>query len=114
MTRYKITAPEGRFNGEFAGLVFRAGEATADTPADQAAVIYCQRRGYTVEPLDTSADDASETDSESGGGPIQPRSGDPKADWVTYAANHPDETRRLSIEDAEALTKAELVELYGK
>jgi hypothetical protein len=113
MTKYLIAAPQARFNGEFAGLVFRAGEAAAETPADQAAVTYCQRRGYIVEPVDTSTNDASEENGDAEG-PIQPRSGDPKADWVAYAANHPDEKRRLSLEDAEALTKAELVELYGK
>jgi hypothetical protein len=36
-----------------------------------------------------------------------------KADWVAYATDHPDEDRRLSREDAEALTKQQLIELYG-
>jgi hypothetical protein len=35
-----------------------------------------------------------------------------KADWVAYATNHPDEDRRLPQEDAETLTKPQLIELY--
>lgn len=36
----------------------------------------------------------------------------PKSDWVTYAVGHPDEDRRLSEEDAESLTKSQLIEFY--
>ncbi|WUI02104.1 hypothetical protein OHR68_09940 [Spirillospora sp. NBC_00431] len=36
-----------------------------------------------------------------------------KADWVAFAVSHSDESKRLSEEDAAAMTKADLVELYG-
>ena len=116
MAKFRITAPVATFRGDLAGLLFRDGEALADSETDRAALDYCRRRGYTVEPIDTPATVEDVDDSEGGedGGPIRPRSGDPKADWVSYATNHPDEGRRLSAEDADALTKAELVELYGK
>lgn len=128
MTKFRITAPVETFRGDLAGLIFRDGEAVADSETDRAALDYCRRRGYRVEPLDTPAnvEDANDLevpevledgdDGEDGevGGPIRPRSSDPKADWVSYATNHPDEGRRLSAEDADALTKAELVELYSK
>jgi len=111
--RLKITAPEKHYRGDVSTLMFRDGVAYGDSDADAAAVAYCRRRGYTVEDADPPAAEAEETDSVEGG-MVRPRSSDPKADWVTYAANHPDENRRLSEEDADSMTKAELVELYSK
>lgn len=109
--RYRITAPVANYRGDLAGLIFRAGVAEADSDNDFAALEYCRRRGYTVEPADApEAEDAAAQ----GGGVERPKDYAPKTEWVTYAANHPDESRRLSAEDADALTKAELVELYGK
>ncbi|WP_067470007.1 hypothetical protein [Actinomadura macra] len=37
-----------------------------------------------------------------------------KAEWVGYAVRHPDESRRMSPDDAEALTKADLIERFGR
>lgn len=123
MTKYRITAPEARFNGEFAGLVFRAGEAAAETPADQAAVTYCQRRGYTVVPADrdgvapsaaeqpdtnaadAAADDGLEVVVDT---PARPADYAQKGDWVAYAVSC-----GATEEDAQAATKNELIELYG-
>jgi hypothetical protein len=107
MTKYRITAPEPRFNGEFAGLVFRAGEAAAETPADQAAVTYCQRRGYIVT-VDAGEQDADETLEDNGGVVPRPNVAATKADWVAYAVS-----RGASEEDASNATKNELIELYG-
>lgn len=36
----------------------------------------------------------------------------PKAEWVGWAVNHPDESRRMKPDDAEALTKSDLVERF--
>ena len=126
MTKYTITAPETRFNGEFAGLVFRAGEASAETPAVQAAVTYCQRRGYTVTAVDRDGEalPAAEqpnavtpdpdVDSVDDGldvvvdEPTRPADYAQKGDWVAYAV-----ARGASKEDAQAATKNELIELYG-
>ena len=119
MTKYTITAPEGRFNGEFAGLVFRAGRAAAETPADRAAVTYCRRRGYTVtEASDVvtaaSAAEPNEVDHEQGvaadssGDTPRPADYASKAAWIAYAVH-----KGASEEDAQAATKNELIELYG-
>jgi hypothetical protein len=125
MTKYTITAPETRFNGEFAGLVFRAGKADAETPADQAAVIYCRRRGYGVVAVDTDGEllperqqpdaDTPDPDAVADDGldvvvdePTRPADYASKADWVNYAV-----AKGAVREDAEAATKNELVQLYG-
>lgn len=112
MARYTITAPVATFRGDLAGLVFRDGAAEADSERDRAALDYCRRRGYTVEPLDAPAESGeveAEVEEGGSGGPIRPRSSDPKADWVTYAIS-----QGADADDAENATKAELVELYGK
>lgn len=130
MTKYRITAPEARFNGEFAGLVFRAGSAAAETPADIAAVTYCRRRGYVVVAVDSDGDALPEDEQPDVGTPdpdvadafgdtddglevvvdqpSRPADYASKADWVTYAV-----TRGATEEDAQAATKNELIELYG-
>lgn len=110
MTAYTITAPVATFRGDLAGLVFRDGKATADSERDRAALDYCRRRGYTVEPLDASAGSGElDVEGSDGGGPIRPRSSDPKSDWVGYAIS-----QGADPDGAENATKAELVELYGK
>lgn len=42
----------------------------------------------------------------------RPATNAPKADWVGWAVNHPDEARRLPAADAEAMTKTDLIDLY--
>jgi hypothetical protein len=37
-----------------------------------------------------------------------------KAEWVGWAVNHPDDSRRMAPDDAEALTKDDLMERFGK
>ncbi|HYF71335.1 MAG TPA: hypothetical protein VD864_00865 [Nocardioides sp.] len=130
MTKYTITAPEPTYKGEFAGLVFQAGKARAETPADLAAVTYCRRRGYTVvavdsegEPLpddeqpgegtpdpDASTDDApsGEDSGEDAAQVKRPADSASKPDWVAYAV-----TRGATEDDANSATKNELIELYG-
>lgn len=49
--RYQITAPVKGYDGEVGGVRFVAGRAEADD-TQTAALAYCRRRGYTVEPLD--------------------------------------------------------------
>lgn len=123
MTKYLITAPEVRFSGEFAGLVFRAGEARAETPADLAAVTYCQRRGYIVAAVDGEGDPLPEDEQPGDGdesavadpearpvGEPLPRPADyaSKADWVAYAVQ-----KGATEDDANAATKNDLIQLYG-
>lgn len=49
MAKFKITAPDGSFSGVVGGVQFRDGVAEVESPS--AALSYCRRRGYTVEPV---------------------------------------------------------------
>jgi hypothetical protein len=131
MTRYKVTAPNPSYSGEFATLVFRRGEADADTPADQVALDYCRRRGYDVTAVDEDGETlpeaqqpdedtpdpdaftpADEDDDELGvvvDEPTRPADYATKGEWVTYAIH-----RGATREDAEAATKNDLIDMYGK
>lgn len=110
MSKFVVHSPVQRFSGDVAGLVFRDGRADADSAADAAALAYCRRRGYTVEPLDVSLEDEAETvDAPEQDVEVErPADYASKAEWVTYAV-----ARGVSDEDAKAATKNELIELYG-
>jgi hypothetical protein len=69
MTQYKITAPVAGFNGTVANVVFSQGQAllTVDEDAERAdgatslpqpnrALAYFQRKGYTVEKVESAED----------------------------------------------------------
>lgn len=51
MAGFKVTAPDPRFNGEVGGVRFRDGRAEMDDGEHGAALAYCRRRGYRVEPV---------------------------------------------------------------
>jgi hypothetical protein len=46
--------------------------------------------------------------------PVPPTKSALKAEWVGWAVNHPDEARRMTPDDAEALTKDDLIDRFGK
>jgi hypothetical protein len=98
---HKITAPVKGYRGQVAGVDFVDGKSETDDPN---AVAYFRRHGYRVE----APEQAGGADVD--GTPAQSAS---KAEWVAYAAAHPDEARRMSAEDADKLTKAELAERFG-
>ncbi|TDD25050.1 hypothetical protein E1287_37600 [Actinomadura sp. KC06] len=58
-----------------------------------------------AEPVENGGEDGEVT---------RPTQSAPKAEWVGYAVRHPDESRRMSPDDAEALTKQDLIDLFGK
>ncbi|TDD88358.1 hypothetical protein [Actinomadura rubrisoli] len=72
-----------------------------------------------AEPLASNGDGEGEDDDEKRDEPAEESATKPpsvrasKAEWVAYAVNCPQESKRLSEADAEAMTKADLVELYG-
>lgn len=49
MAEFKVTAPDGSFSGEVAGVSFSKGSATVDSGDNRAALAYFRRRGYKVE-----------------------------------------------------------------
>jgi len=106
MPRFKVTAPEHGFTGESAGVYFKDGVAHVDAAdaAQAAALQYFRRRGYGVESADPSQP-AAEDDAS----PARPKDYAAKAEWVAYAV-----TQGADPDEAEAMTKAELVDQYGK
>lgn len=97
--RYTITAPVEGHDGEVAGVPFRRGVAELDTAADGAspALAYFRRRGYGITPQTGDA------------GTERPPQAADKAAWVAYAV-----VCGAQQADAEAATKASLIEQYGK
>lgn len=43
---------------------------------------------------------------------VKPAASASKAEWVRWAVRHPDESRRMSPDDAEAATKQDLIDAY--
>lgn len=86
--------------------------AVSKDPAEQDRRETAVAQRVLVEGQDVRAATASSAGAVASG-PQRPPQSAVKADWVTYATSHPDEGRRLSREDAEALTKPQLIELYA-
>jgi hypothetical protein len=96
--RYRITAPAEGHTGTVAGVAFHDGTAEVDG-GERAALAYFRRRGYQVQPV------------EDGVAPLtaRPAQAAPVADWRAWAvACGADQI------DAEAATKAALIEQFGK
>lgn len=64
MTQFQVHSPEGRFNGEISGVVFRDGAAVVseDSSAGRAALAYFRRRGYRVTEAEAAVDELVEDD----------------------------------------------------
>jgi hypothetical protein len=62
MPKYLISHPDPQFTADLVGLRFTDGTATVDTdtPGGIAAYSYCQRAGYTVNPIEPDAPAADE------------------------------------------------------
>jgi hypothetical protein len=81
MTQYKITAPVADFRGEVAGVVFSQGQAllTVDDagspegatslPPARRALVYFERKGYTVEEVKKPEDAKLDTETANPGTP---------------------------------------------
>lgn len=106
--RYRITAPVANHRGDLAGLIFRDGVAEADSESDFAALEYCRRRGYTVEPAASAVVEEAAPEQDDGGAIERPADYAAKSDWVVFAVS-----RGASEEDAKNATKNDLIELYG-
>lgn len=101
--RYIVTTPVEGHTGEVGGVHFVHGRAVVDSddPRQRAALVYFRSRGYGV--------------TEDGSGPAEPvpvprpaQAAD-KAAWVAWAVQCGAEQA-----EAEAATKADLIEQYGK
>jgi hypothetical protein len=76
MPKYLISHPDPQFTADLVGLRFTDGTATVDTDAQGglAAYSYCQRAGYTVNPVEpeAAAEDEDEPDGAEQGEPFDP------------------------------------------
>lgn len=104
--KFTVTAPVASFDGDVAGLVFRAGKATADSDADARALAYCRRHGYGVEPVEGASGQPTTS-----GGDVeqQPKGNASKAEWVAYAV-----AQGADKDEADAMTRDALADKYGK
>lgn len=50
--KYKVESPDKAYSGVVGGVQFSGGRAEMDGATDRAALAYCQRRGYTVTPVE--------------------------------------------------------------
>lgn len=108
MAVYRVFTPAAGFNGPRAGVQFRDGVAVVDTDDEMQAraLAYFYRRGYRVE-LRAEQGDQAGGHRPSADPPAQSA---PKADWVAWAVA----AFGLTQEEAEALTKADLIARYGQ
>lgn len=105
MASFEITTPVEDFTGVACGIAFQDGRATVDdrTPEARAALDYFRRRGYAVTPLGAEPEQTDPPE------PKAPAKSATKPDWVAWAVHC-----GADPEAAEALTKDQLVEQYGK
>lgn len=99
-----------RRNGQVLGSVFMAGlntpepvvvERARDNPAPVPPLA-------PLEPPDPVGDSVPASD-----GTGLPKHYANKPEWVDYAVNHAPVGKRLSVDDANELSKSELIELFG-
>jgi hypothetical protein len=118
--KFTVTAPVEGHNGPVGSLLFHRGHATADEVADAATLAYCRRRGYRVEATgddigdDTDGNVEFDGDATGGEGGAAEQDAPPaktatKPEWVEYAVTK----RGADRDEAEALTKGDLIEKYG-
>jgi hypothetical protein len=108
MARVEITTPEAGHTGRLGGITFADGRAVVDADAFPAEVAYCEARGYTV--VAVEADDLAPADVDGDGvvDELPKRSASTEA-WRAFAVEH-----GMTAEDAEAMTRDQLVEHYTK
>lgn len=104
--KFTVTAPVSSFNGVLAGLLFRDGQATADSATDARALAYCRRHSYRIEPAYATGGLVA---SPAEGASDRPKPTAPKADWIAYAIS-----RGADTDTVYEMTKADLVDQYGK
>lgn len=102
-TRYRISTPVADFTGVVANCAF--GQGKYEGEVEPGPLHYFQGAGYTVEVLDETP---VETAAEDTADPL-PGKAASKGDWVTAAV-----ARGMSTEDAEKLTRDQLVEHLTK
>lgn len=106
MARLEIATPEAGFTGALGGITFVNGSTTVDSDRFPAEVAYCTARGYTI----TNLDELPPADVDGDGlvDELPKRSATTEA-WRQFAVEH-----GMSAEEADAMTRDQLVEHYTK
>jgi hypothetical protein len=127
VTRVKITTPVEDHNGAVGNVLITQGVGYADTETHAAELVYCRANGYTIteieapevvslrhtrEDLGFTAEqiaemEAEDKDDQDADGDKPPRRNGSAEAWRAYAIEH-----GLSAEEAEALTRDQLVERF--
>lgn len=103
MTQYQIQSPEGEFNGEISGVVFRDGAALVSDEVTQhrAALAYFRRCGYSI------TDEASAD-------PVAPEGPPPADDFDPAEHNVPDVLAYLADADEDERARVLAAEAAGQ
>ncbi len=101
-------------NGEKLGSVLVDADSSEAEPDIQPAANQPEPEPESVpEPVEEPTATEPEVESETVSTPKPPRHVYPKSDWVAFAVDGAEENERVSREEAEAMTKAELIEMFG-
>lgn len=99
-------------NGEKLGSVLVDADSSEAEPEIQPAANQPEPEPESVQ-VEGPAATEPEPEPEPESTPEPPRHADPKSDWVAFAVDGAEEGKRVSREEAEAMTKAELIEMFG-
>jgi hypothetical protein len=116
---HRITTPEPGHNGDVGAVTFRGGVAEIDAEVHAAELRYFRHNGYGVQELGERVDKPPVgAPPPNGPEPLpRPPASASKETWVAYViqeTNTPDADLDALRADLEKLTKAELIDLYGK
>jgi hypothetical protein len=111
VTKHRVETPEPGHSGLVGGIYFQDGVAVVDDTTHANALGYMRGAGYRVHEVahevaapevepEPSALDGSDT--------AKPKKAAPVGEWRAYAT-----TQGMSVEDADALTKNQLVERFA-
>jgi hypothetical protein len=106
--RYIVSTPASDHTGIVGGVHFMNGTAEVDDATHGAALAYMRAAGYVIRDADQATDvvEPDVAEFEVGG---KPKKNAPVGEWRAYA-----QTKGLSAEEAEGLTKNQLVERFDE
>lgn len=109
MAKFLITTPVPGYQGSVGGVHFANGRAEVDEDANPAEMAYFRDRGYGIQDAAEAAAAAVEAGSEESSAEMPKKSASTDV-WRAWAVDHGGLTR----EEADALSRDELVELFTK
>lgn len=109
MSRYIVRTPAPGHTGNVGAVHFQDGVAEVNDETHAAELAYMHHAGYHIRPADEAETEVDETAAaEVDSAAAKPKKTAPVGDWRVYAT-----TQGLSAEEADALTKNQLVERFA-